>query len=336
MPKVGLLTGGGDSSAINAALEAATKTCEQLGYEVIGFENGWEGLVENHSLLIKSHRIANVRQTAGTFLGTSRFNPLREDKIPQILTNLEDFQGLIAIGGDDTLSVAAKLAQEGVNVVGIPQTIDNDVWGTERCLGFETAVTQIVEAIGELVATNLSHNQNMLVEVMGRDSGWLAVYAAVLAGAHAFLIPEEDVDLDALIARISSINDAGKPAMVIVAEGVDLPGRQLDEPVDCFNNVAFAGASNELATALCQRGLAEPRTVILSYLQRVGTPSISDKLLALRMGKRAAELVHQSEGGVMVALRGSELVPVPLAEIIGKRQRISQEEIAFAKNLLPL
>ena len=336
MPKVGLLTGGGDSSAINAAIEAATITLGQYGYEVVGFQNGWVGLVHNQSSSLNSQALVNIRQTPGTYLGTSRFNPLREDKIPEILEHLASYKGLVVIGGDDTLSVAAELAKRGVNVVGIPQTIDNDVWGTDRCLGFDTAVTRIVDSIAELVSTNISHHKDMLVEVMGRDSGWLAVHSAALAGAHEFLIPEETVDLPKLAERIRQIHRQGEPAMIIVAEGVDLPSRQESEPVDSFGNQAFAGISNFLAEELEAAGLPKPRNVVLSYLQRGGKPSMADELLALRMGKEAATLIHQSRGGTMVSLKDGQLQAIPLGEVVGKRQRVPQQEIDFARSLLAL
>jgi 6-phosphofructokinase len=336
LPKVGLLTGGGDSSAINAAIEAVTITLEQSGYDVTGFQNGWDGLVHNHTLSLKSQALINIRQVPGTYLGTSRFNPVRKGKIQEILKHLSSFAGLVVIGGDDTLSVAAELANQGVNVVGLPQTIDNDVWGTDRCLGFETAVERIVESIAELVSTNISHHKDMLVEVMGRDSGWLAVYSAVLAGSHEFLIPEEPVDLKSLTERILQIRKHDEPAMIIVAEGVHLPGRQLSEPVDSFGNQAFAGVSFHLAEALEKEGLSKPRNVVLSYLQRGGKPSMGDELLALRMGKKAAQLIHQGQGGTMVALKQDKLVAIPLCEVVGKRRRVPKEEILFARSLLTL
>jgi 6-phosphofructokinase 1 len=334
LPKVGLLTGGGDSSAINAAIEAATIALEQYGFQVTGFKNGWDGLVHNQSIPLKSEEIANIRQLPGTYLGTSRFNPIRQGKIEEILNNLSDFAGLVVIGGDDTLSVAAELAKSGLPVVGIPQTIDNDVWGTERCLGFETAVTRIVEAIAELVSTNVSHQKDMLVEVMGRDSGWLAVYGAMLSGAHEFLIPEEPFSLENLKERIEQLRTKNQPAMIIVAEGVDLPNRKPAEIQDSFGNQAFAGVSFQLAEELAEAGLSKPRTVVLSYLQRGGKPAVSDELLALRMGRKAAELIHRSQGGVMVALKQNQLTSIPLADVIGRRQRVPQEIIDFARGLL--
>lgn len=336
MPKVGLLTGGGDSSAINAAIEAVTITLEQYDYQVTGFQNGWDGLVHDQSLSLKSQALVNIRQVPGTYLGTSRFNPIREGKIQDILAHLSSFAGLVVIGGDDTLSVAAELARQGVNVVGIPQTIDNDVWGTDRCLGFETAVERIVESIAELVSTNVSHHKDMLVEVMGRDSGWLAVYSALLSGANEFLIPEEPVNLESLKTHMEEIRKQDEPAMIIVAEGVDLPGRELSAPVDSFGNQAFAGISFQLAEELEKEGLAKPRNVVLSYLQRGGKPSMGDELLALRMGRKAAQLIHQSQGGTMVALKQNQLTTVPLSEVVGKRQRVPQEEISFARSLLTL
>ncbi len=334
MPKVGLLTGGGDSSAINAAIEAVTITLKQYGFEVIGFLNGWEGLVHNQAVHLQSQPLINIRQHPGTYLGTSRFNPIREKKIDQIKENLQAFAGLVVIGGDDTLSVAAELANYGLGVIGIPQTIDNDVWGTDGCLGFETAVERIVESVAELISTNVSHHKDMLVEVMGRDSGWLAVYSAVLAGAHEFLIPEEPVSLENLKTRILRVRAHNEPAMIIVAEGVNLPTRKIGEPVDSFGNQAFAGISFQLADQLEKSGLPRPRNVVLSYLQRGGKPAMDDEFLALRMGKKAAELIRQSQNGLMVALKQDQITTIPLSEVVGRRRRVPQEKIAFARSLL--
>ena len=288
MPKVGLLTGGGDSSAINAAIEAATIALEQYGFQVTGFKNGWDGLVHNQSIPLKKRGNSKYPTAARNL---PRHLPLQSHppgKIEEILNNLSDFAGLVVIGGDDTLSVAAELAKSGLPVVGIPQTIDNDVWGTERCLGFETAVTRIVEAIAELVSTNVSHQKDMLVEVMGRDSGWLAVYGAMLSGAHEFLIPEEPFSLENLKERIEQLRTKNQPAMIIVAEGVDLPNRKPAEIQDSFGNRAFCRVSFQLAEELAEAGLSKPRTVVLSYLQRGGKPAVSDELLALRMGRKSS------------------------------------------------
>lgn len=324
--RVGILTGGGDCPGLNAVIRAVVRRADALEYETLGILEGWKGLLENKVERLDLRSVSGILYRGGTILRTSRANPLKRPEGLAILRkNLQHngMDALIAVGGDDTMSVADRLFQQGVSVVGVPKTIDNDLSGTDYCFGFDTAVNIATEAIDRLHTTAESHNRILVVEVMGRDSGWIAVASGTAGGADAILIPERPVDIEQVCALLRQRHERGKDfSIVVVAEGVKLPlaeggpatqiqqGRIIDE----FGHAQLGGVGSLLANMIEARTGFETRVVVLGHIQRGGTPSAFDRILATRFGVAAMNLVHQGNFGKMVALRGNQIVAVPLAE----------------------
>ena len=326
---VGILTGGGDCPGLNAVIRAVVRRADLLGYETVGILEGWRGLLDNIVEKLTLERVSGIIYRGGTILRTSRTNPLkRPDGLQIIQENLQrhGMDALIAVGGDDTMGVADRLFRQGVAVVGVPKTIDNDLPGTDYCFGFDTAVNIATEAIDRLHTTAEAHNRVMVVEVMGRDSGWIAVASGLAGGADMILIPEKPVDLEKVCEVVRKRAERGKFfSIVVVAEGARLPlggkgeeksDTQIHESrmVDEFGHVQLGGIGSVLASELEARTGFETRVVVLGHIQRGGSPSAFDRILATRFGVAAMNLVHQGDFGKMVALRGLQIVAVPLAE----------------------
>jgi phosphofructokinase-like protein len=322
--KVGMLTGGGDCPGLNAVIRAVVRKGERhYGDELLGFLDGWRGVLDANTTPLNVERCRGILPRGGTILGTSRTNPYKIDGGPeQVVASLRDvgIDALIAIGGEDTLGVASKLSDEGVVVVGVPKTIDNDLSGTEVTFGFDTAVQIASDAIDRLHTTAESHDRVMVVEVMGRHAGWIATHAGLAGGAAEILIPEEDFDIDAVAERLKRRHDRGRYAsLVVVAEGATPKEGTMavqSEEKDSFGHVRLGGVGNRVADAIEERTGFETRVTILGHLQRGGTPTAFDRVLATRFGVAAIDAVHDGGAGQMVALQAGQIVRIPLAEAV--------------------
>jgi len=320
-----MLTGGGDCPGLNAVIRAIVRKGErQYGDELVGFLDGWKGVLERQTTVLTVDKCRGLLPRGGTILGTSRTNPYKSEGGAQVvLDNLraERIDALIAIGGDDTLGVANKLAKEGLVVVGVPKTIDNDLNGTEVTFGFDTAVQIVSDAIDRLHTTAESHDRVMVVEVMGRHAGWIATHAGIAGGAAEILIPEEPFDIEAICGRLQGRHDAGRYAsLVVVAEGATPTEGTMEvqtEELDAFGHVRLGGIGNRVARLIEERTGFETRVTILGHVQRGGTPTAFDRILATRFGIAAIDAVHDGAGGQMVALQAGQIVRVPLEEAVG-------------------
>jgi len=321
MNVLGVLTAGGDCPGLNAVIRAVVaRAIETHDAEVVGVLNGWEGLMEGRTRPLDRDDVRGILARGGTILGTSRLDPyVHGDGYESVRATVEanDIDALVVIGGDGTLKTAMKLNEEGgLPVIGVPKTIDNDIAATDVTFGFSTAVQIATEAIDRLTTTAEAHNRVMLVEVMGRTRGWIAAYAGIAAGADAIMIPEVEYDLDAIAKIIRKRHRRGHTySVVVVAEGVEPPGGlQVEERVDQFGFKRLGGVAYAVGHELERLTGFETRVTVLGHLQRGGTPSAWDRVLASRFGVAAADLAAAGQYGTMVAARGTEMVPVPLAE----------------------
>ena len=324
--RIGLLTGGGDCPGLNAVIRAVVRKGERhYGDEVVGFLDGWRGVLDGATMALDVERCRGILPRGGTILGTSRTNPYKveggTDKALEVLRS-ERIDALIAIGGDDTLGVAQRLGGVGVSAVGVPKTIDNDLSATEVTFGFDTAVQIATDAIDRLHTTAESHDRVMVVEVMGRHAGWIATQAGIAGGAAEILVPEEPFDLDKVADRLRARHDRGRYAsIVVVAEGATFKEGtfvvQEDAPLDAFGHVRLGGIANVVAKEIEKRTGFETRVTILGHIQRGGTPTAFDRILATRFGIAAIDAVHDGAFGQMVALQAGQIVLVPLEEAVG-------------------
>jgi ATP-dependent phosphofructokinase / diphosphate-dependent phosphofructokinase len=342
--RIGMLTGGGDCPGLNAVIRAVVrKGAFHYGDTFIGFLEGWRGLLENMTVPLDLKAVAGILPRGGTILRTSRTNPAKKpdglDKCIATLSN-HGVDALVAIGGDDTLSVATKLFDRGVKVVGVPKTIDNDLSGTDFTFGFDTAVNIVAEAIDRVHTTAEAHNRVMVVEVMGRDAGWIAIYSGIAGGADVILIPEQPFDIDKVAAKIRMRHARGRYfSIVVVAEGAKFAATKnapstVSGEKDEFGHARLGGIGNALAQELERRTGFETRTVVLGHVQRGGTPTAFDRVLATRYGLGAIDMVHRGEFGKMAALRGSKIVSVSLAEATGQNRKVDQEMMDVAFGIL--
>ncbi len=345
--KVGLLTGGGDCPGLNAVIRAVVrKGIFHYEDEFIGFLEGWRGVLENMTEKLDLHAVSGILPRGGTILRTSRTNPGKHtDGLARCAENLEanGVDCLIAIGGDDTMSVALKLMQAGTKVIGVPKTIDNDLGGTDVCFGFDTAVNIATEAIDRVHTTAEAHNRVMVVEVMGRDSGWIALYSGVAGGADVILIPERPFDIEEVAETLKRRHARGRYfSVVVVAEGAKF-STDVDPahgaPVvtdlsrDEFGHVRLGGIGAVLAREIEHRTGFETRNVVLGHIQRGGSPTAFDRMLATRYGIGAIDYAHQGKFGTMVALRGTDIVSVPLADAIQRTRLVTQDLIDVSLGL---
>jgi phosphofructokinase-like protein len=334
MMRVGLLTGGGDCPGLNAVIRAVVlKGTRVYQDQFVGFKDGWRGLLQDEAIVLTEDNCRDLQGVGGTILGTSRTNPYsREDGVQRILATLKarTLDGLIAIGGDDTLGVAARLVDEGVNVVGVPKTIDNDLSGTDQTFGFDTAVQVATDAIDRLRTTAESHHRVMVCEVMGREAGWIATWAGIAGGAAVILVPERPFDIEEVCERIVARHRNGISfSLVVVAEGAIPKDRgefeESTRPADEFGHPRLGGISNELAHEIEQRTGFEARVTILGHIQRGGTPTAFDRILATRYGIAAIDALHEGASGMMVSLSGNQIVRVPLSDATGSNRKVSDE-----------
>ena len=338
--RIGVLTGGGDAPGLNAAIRAVTRRAAQSGWEVLGIRHGWAGLLEPETFPLTRAEVRGILSLGGTILSTSRTNPYkRTDGAALIKRNLAalGIGALVPIGGDDTLGVAAKLAKEGVRLVGIPKTIDNDLGATDSCIGFDTAVGEVTRAVDRLRPTAEAHDRIMIVEVMGRTAGWIALYGGLGGGADIVLLPEFPFSIADVCRRLLERHDQTgvRSSVVVVAEGAqptDLPGEKVqDDSVDEFGHVRLGGIGHLLAKELEQRTGFEARVTVLGHTQRGGSPSVYDRILATRLGVAAVEQLERGNFGVMVALRGNEILSVPLGEATGSVRLVPPALYEMAK-----
>jgi len=334
--RIGLLTGGGDCPGLNAAIRAIVRCgLKRSEHTLVGFRNGWAGVLEDdaHELTLAS--TAGILARGGTILGTSRTNPFAAevpDGVGQVRRTLgaRAVDGLIAIGGEDTLGVAMRLHDEGIPVIGVPKTIDNDLGGTDTTIGYDTAVQIVTEAIDRLHTTAESHNRVMVVEVMGRHAGWIATSAGLGGGADVILVPERPFDIDEVCAHLRSRHARGRNfSIVVVAEGA-IPREGTIETrtagtFDAFGHIRLGGIGVMLEPEIESRTGFETRATILGHVQRGGTPTSFDRVLATRLGVAALEAIAAGKGGRMVGLRGTEIVDVPLSEALGEPKLVDPE-----------
>jgi 6-phosphofructokinase 1 len=317
--RIGILTGGGDCPGLNAVIRAVARRSWAREHEVVGVREGWRGMVEQLFVPLGPGQISGILPRGGTIIGTSRTNPYKvEGGVPQVRAAFEQLDALVAIGGEDTLGVAAKLhAEFGAPVVGVPKTIDNDLSGTDYTFGFDTAVAICTEAIDRLHTTAESHNRVMVVEVMGRHAGWIAVYSGIAGGADVILIPERPIDLDEVCGEIKRRHASGKNfSIVVVSEGCELPGAEDKGEVDQFGHKLLAkrGVGESIGDEIESRTGYETRVTVLGHVQRGGSPTPRDRILATRFGLKAADLVEAGAFGQMAALRGDDVISVSLEE----------------------
>jgi phosphofructokinase-like protein len=337
--RIAVLTGGGDCPGLNAVIRAVVRKGEGVhGDAVVGFRHGWRGVLDGEAVELSIASTRGMLHRGGTILGTSRTNPYKtDDGRDLVLATLEreHIDGLIAIGGEDTLGVAARLADDGVHVIGVPKTIDNDLSGTDVTFGFDTAVQIASDAIDRLHTTAESHDRVLVVEVMGRHAGWIALHAGLAGGADAILVPERPFDLDELCSRLQHRHARGANfSIVVVAEGaVPASGTMatLEAGVDEFGHVRLGGIGNALAPELEARTGFETRVVVLGHLLRGGTPTAFDRILATRFGLAAIDAAHDDTSGVMVALRGTDIVRVPIADAVRELKTVPAERFAEAE-----
>jgi phosphofructokinase-like protein len=346
--KIGILTGGGDCPGLNAVIRAVVrKSILKYNYQVLGILQGWRGLMD-YGLTeeLNLDKVSGIIHRGGTILKTSRTNPFKEqDGVKRIMEKKKSLElsAVIAVGGEDTLSVASKLYEEhGLEVVGVPKTIDNDIWGTDYTFGFDTAVNIAMDAIDRVHTTAESHNRVMVVEVMGRHTGWIAIEAGIAGGADFILIPEKPVDLDKVCDAICKRHQRGRNfSVVVVAEGAKIATEEKDkkeevmvlqdEKLDAFGHVRLGGIGKVLAQEIEKRTGFEARFVILGYVQRGGTPTAFDRMLGTRFGIAAVDFVHQGKFGKMVSLRGNQIIGIDLKEAMSKSKRIDDELYEIAE-----
>jgi 6-phosphofructokinase 1 len=333
--RIGVLTGGGDCPGLNAVIRAVVrKGITAYGYEFVGFRDGWRGPLENLTRPLDVQAVRGILPRGGTVLGSSRTNPFKIDGgVERIKANLADqgVDALVAIGGEDTLGVAAKLYDLGVQVVGVPKTIDNDLNATDYTFGFDTAVNIAMEAIDRLHTTAESHHRCLVVEVMGRHAGWIALHAGIAGGANVILLPERSFDIAQVAAYVEKRFQTQYSPIVVVAEGATpLEGQMVlqTQERDSFGHVRLGGIGQWLAGELEARTGKESRTVVLGHIQRGGTPTAFDRVLATRFGLHAIDAVKDRAWGTMVALRGTDIVRAPLTEATAQLKTVPLERYA--------
>jgi 6-phosphofructokinase 1 len=342
--RVGVLTGGGDCPGLNAVIRALVRRgTQEFGYEIVGFRDGWRGPLEGDSVPLDVQAVRGILPRGGTILGSSRTNPLAgtaadggRSGLERIKDNLAGLGvgALVVIGGEDTLGVAAALGREGVPVVGVPKTIDNDLGATDFTFGFDTAVNIAMEAIDRLHTTAESHHRALIVEVMGRHAGWIALHAGMAGGANVILIPEKPFSLEKVCAYVEHRFQTRYAPIVVVAEGAR-PGEDdlalSDERLDSFGHVRLGGIGQMLANEIEKRTGKEARATVLGHIQRGGTPTAFDRVLATRFGIHAIDAVRDGAFGQMVALRGTEIVRAPLEHATRELKLVPPERYAEAE-----
>jgi ATP-dependent phosphofructokinase / diphosphate-dependent phosphofructokinase len=340
--RVGVLTGGGDCPGLNAVIRAVVRRgVQEFGLEFVGFRDGWRGPLEADTVPLDVHAVRGILPRGGTILGSSRTNPFKENGpgrngVARIKDNLAGLgvDALIVIGGEDTLGVAARLYDEGIPVVGVPKTIDNDLGATDYTFGFDTAVNIAMEAIDRLHTTAESHHRALIVEVMGRHAGWIALHAGLAGGANVILIPERPFDIDKVVAWVEHRFQTRYAPIVVVAEGAHPLNEELSLTsgnLDSFGHVRLGGVGQLLAEEIEKRTGKEARCTVLGHIQRGGTPTAFDRVLATRFGLHAVAAVYDEAFGTMVALRGTDIIRVPIVEATRELKLVPVDRYAEAE-----
>ncbi len=336
--RIGVLTGGGDCPGLNAVIRAIVrKGVEVYDHSFVGFRDGWRGPLERQTMELGVPQVRGILPRGGTILGSSRTNPLKVDGgVDRIRENLDALgvDALIAIGGEDTLGVATQLAKSGLNVVGVPKTIDNDLGATDYTFGFDTAVQIAVDAIDRLHTTAESHHRALIVEVMGRHAGWIALHSGLAGGANVILIPERPFDLDKVCQYVKQRFARQYSPIIVVAEGATPAEGTMalqEAELDAFGHVRLGGIGQLLEREIEARTGYESRQTVLGHVQRGGTPTAYDRILATRFGLHAVDAVHEGDSGVMVALHGTDIVRVPLEEATRELKLVPVERYAEAE-----
>ena len=330
--RVGILTGGGDCSGLNPTIRGAVYRAQDYDYEVYGIQEGWKGLVKGNINPLSLSEVKEIVDRGGTILGTSRTNPYNlENGVEQVLNSIKKFKldVIIAIGGEDTLGVANRLfKEENVKLVGAPKTMDNDLNGTDYTFGFDSSVTWAIEAMRSLQDSGRSHRRIMVLEVMGRHAGWVALFTGMASGADWTLIPEEKADIKKMCQHLQDVYKKNKYASVVISEGVTLPGIDVEkENLDQFGHMILRnrGVGNFLADLIKKNTGIETRHAVIGHIQRGGSPTLFDRILGLRCGVTAVDLVAQGKFGYMAALKGSEVIGVPLERAVSKLKVVDKK-----------
>jgi len=336
--RIGILTGGGDCPGLNPVIRAVVRKALLAGYEIVGVKNGWKGLVENDTMPLNINTISGILPKGGTILGTSRTNPYKkEGDLQKVKDNFKKMglDALVAVGGEDTLGVASKLFKEGLPIVGVPKTIDNDLSATDYTFGFDTALNVAMECIDRLHTTAESHHRIIIAEVMGRHAGWIAIEAGIAGGADVILIPEIPIDLDEVCKIIKQRHGRGKTfSIVVVAEGAQFKDGTMvtqEQKLDAFGHVRLGGIGENLAELIEKRTGFETRVSVLGHIQRGGSPTAFDRVLGTRFGVKAVELIINKKFGQMVALAGNKIIDVSLEEAVKALKTVDTELYDIAK-----
>ncbi len=335
--KVGILTGGGDCPGLNPVISAVVRKASQVGVEIVGIMRGWAGMLDMETVKLDRKAVSGILHRGGTILRTSRTNPFKKEADGnRVIENFKKMglDALIAVGGDDTLGVAHKLHQRGIPVVGVPKTIDNDLSGTDCTFGFDTAINIAMDAIDRLHTTAESHNRVMVVELMGREAGWITFEAGIAGGADLILIPEVSMTIDEICNYIKARHKDGKSfSIVAVAEGFSLGGVEVTQSteLDAFGHVKLGGIGNYLGAEIEKRTGFETRVTVLGHIQRGGSPTAFDRFLGVQFGVKAVELVVAGDFGKMVSKRGTEITAIPLADAVSKNRLVDEKLYELAK-----
>ncbi|MDP8289923.1 MAG: ATP-dependent 6-phosphofructokinase [Candidatus Susulua stagnicola] len=336
--KIGILTGGGDCPGLNPVIRAVVRKAILNNDQILGLRYGWKGLIDKETIPLDIHSVSGILHRGGTILGTSRTNPYKKEGDSQkAIANFKELglDALVAIGGEDTLGAATKLHKDGLNTIGVPKTIDNDLGATDFTFGFDTAVNIVTECLDRLHTTAESHNRVIVVEVMGRHAGWIAAYSGIAGGADYILIPELAIDIDEVCQSLKKRHDRGKNfSIVVVAEGAFFKNENValqEKKLDAFGHVRLGGIGHTLGTMVEQKTGYETRVTVLGHIQRGGTPSAFDRVLGTRFGAKAYDLVKNGQFGRMASLKGNEIVDVALEEATAKLKTLDMKIYDIAK-----
>lgn len=338
--RIAILTGGGDCPGLNPAIRGVVLKAHKLGYECVGIQEGWKGMINGTAKPIGPDDVREMVGRGGTMLGTSRTNPYKkEGGVDGVLKTFKtlDLHALVAMGGEDTLGVANKLYKEHkVNVVGVPKTMDNDLDATDATFGFDTAASLAMEAVERLRDTGRSHRRIMVLEVMGRHAGWVALYTAIGGGADYLCLPERPVDVKDMCEKLKAAHAKRQVAIVVASEAVDIPGEKKEEALDEFGHMILKdrGVAERLTKIIEAETKIETRSAVIGHMQRGGAPTLFDRILGTRVGVLAADLVHAGKFGHMAALQGGDVVAVSLEAATAKLKTVTPEWLRFSDDLL--
>jgi len=335
--RIGVLTGGGDCPGLNQAIRAIVLKAIDYGFEVIGIKDGWAGLINGEGSPLDLKTVDEIVSSGGTILGTSRTNPYKkEGGVEKVKENIKklSLDVIVAIGGEDTLGVANKLAKEGIKVVGVPKTMDNDLSATDYTFGFDTSVTLAMEALERLRDTGKSHHRIMVLEVMGRHAGWVALFTGIAGGADWILIPEKEPEIDRMCEHLKKVWERKKYALVVVSEGVELAQfKDVKEEKDAFGHMILKkrGVGDIISDEIEKKTGIETRSAVIGHMQRGGAPTLFDRMLSLRVGVKAVEMIKEGKFGMMACLKGNRIESVPLEEAVAKLKTVDEEWWNLAK-----